>query len=159
MNNCHARQSVSNVSLKWQVAQRRKCLEAWYKPSGKCKKKVCPCHITTNMPLKSFAVSKCTQLITNTWAGCFSFNEHLRYCNTKDQPGCIEADRLSGSCFQIYFHDKHLFQIHHVLLLLSASHVILGEKKSLTACIDTNKVSRPWTLIMFWIISHHFHFG
>lgn len=125
--------SVSAISL-WNDREQRekKCLKAWYKPSGKCKK-VCVCHITTNMPLKSFAVSKYTQLLTNTWPSCFSFDEHLRYCNTREQPGCIEADRLSASYFQMYFHDKHLFQIHHVLLLLSTFHVIPGTKTSVTA--------------------------
>lgn len=136
----------------------KKSLKARYQPSGNGKKKkMCSCHISTNMPLKSFAVSKYAQLVTNTQPGCFSFNEHLRYCNTRDQPGCIEADSLSGSYFQIYFHDKHLFQIHHVPLPLSASHVVPGNTISATACIDTNKVSWHWTLIILWIISHHFY--
>lgn len=115
------------------------------------------------MPLKSLAVTKYPQLVKKTQLGCFSFNEHLRYCNTKDQQGCIETDRLSGSYFQIYFHDRHLFQIHHVLLLLLTLHVIPGgekmkEKKILvTACIAMYKVSWQWTLIILWIIRYHFY--
>lgn len=121
--------NVSAMSLWDDREQRgRKCLKAWYTPSGKCKKKkVCSCYIITNMPLKSFAVSKYTQLVKNTQAGCFAFIEHLRYCNARGLAGCIEADRSSGSCFQMYFPDKHLFHIHHVLLLLSPSRVILQE--------------------------------
>lgn len=82
------------------------------------------------MPLKSLAVNKYPQLVKNTQPGCFSFNEHLSYCNTKDRAGCIETDSLSGSYFQIYFHDRHLFQIHHVLLLLLALRVTAGGEKT-----------------------------
>lgn len=117
---------------------------------------VCSCHTTTNMPSKSLPVSKYTQVVTNTQPGCFSFNKHLRYSNATDQPGCIEADRLSGSYFQIYFHDKHLFQTHHVPLRLSASHVIPGKAISVTACIDTNKASWQWALIILWNIRTRF---
>lgn len=154
MSNCNVGQCVSGVTVEWQRVKWKKSPKAWYQPSGKCKK-VCSCHITTNVPLKSFAVIKYTQLVTNAQPGCFSFYEHLRYCNTRDQPGCIEADRLSGSYFQMYFHDKHLFQIHHVPWLLSASHVPPWKTISATAQIDTNKVSWQWTLIIIWLISHH----
>lgn len=57
------------------------------------------------------------------------FNEHFRYCKTGKQAGCIETDKLSGSSFQIYFHDWCLFQMHHVLLPLSASHLLVKERK------------------------------
>lgn len=61
--------NVSAVSLPNDGEQREK--RAWrldmsHQGNVKKKKKVCSCHITTNMPWKSFAVSKYTQLVTNT---------------------------------------------------------------------------------------------
>lgn len=54
----------------------------------------------------------------------------------QEQNGCIEADSLSGSYFQIHFHDKHLFQTHHAL---SPSHMLdLGKQLQR---IDTGGVS------------------
>lgn len=84
---------------------------------------------------------------THTQVGWFSFNEYLRYCITRERPGCIKADSLSGSYFQLYFHDKHLFQIHHVLMRLSQSHVIPRKTISAAECIDTNWL---WTLIILY---------
>lgn len=102
------------------------------------------------MPLKSFAVSKYTKLVLNTQPGWFSFNEYRRCCNTRDQPGCIEADSLSGSYFQIYFHDKHLFQTHHVPSPLSDSRVTPGERLSVAAKYRCKTASRQWTLIILY---------
>lgn len=147
MNNCHVEQHVSGVRVKWQDGKRKSAWRLDISHQGKVKKKVRSCHVTTKMPLKSSAVSEYTQVSANTPV-CFSFNEYLRYCNTRERPGCIGDDRLSGSHFQIYFHDKHLFQIHHVLSLLSELHVIPGKTISVAAGIDTNRVSWWWTLII-----------
>lgn len=74
--------------------------------------------------------------------------------NTGDQPGCIKADSLSGSYFQMYFHDKHLFQMHHVWYLEKKKKI-----KLVTTCIEANKVSWQRTLIIVWIMSRGSHFG
>lgn len=108
------------------------------------------------MPSKSLAVTECTRLVTNTQPGCFSFNEHLRYSNTGDWLRRIEADSLSGSYFQIYFPDKLLFQIHHVLEQQpSAPHT--GPHTQ-----DLGRYRYKLDLLTmginhgFWIISRHF---
>lgn len=151
MNNCRVEQHVSGVRLKWQDGRRKRAWRLDISHQGKVKKKVRPCHVTANMPLKSFAVSEYTQRCANTPSLVLS-QWISRYCNTRARPGCIEDDSLSGSHFQIYFHDKHLFQIHHVLSLLSGLHVIPGKTISAAAGTDPNKVSWWWTLITFSVI-------
>lgn len=81
-------------------------------------KKLCSCHKTTNMPLKSFALSKCRRGGSTITKKKPTTHRQVGFLSMKisgsvtqaERAGQIEADKLSGSHFQIYFHDKHLFQ-------------------------------------------------
>lgn len=66
MNNCHVEQHVISVRVKWQDGKRKSAWRLDISHQGEVKKKVRSCHVTTNMPLKSFAVSKYTQVSANT---------------------------------------------------------------------------------------------
>lgn len=108
MSNCNVGQCVSGVTVEWQRVKWKKSPKAWYQPSGKCKE-VCSCHITTNVPLKSFAVSKYTQLVTKHSQVVFlSMNISGTVIQETNQDvlkltGCLEAIFKFISMTSIYF--------------------------------------------------------
>lgn len=139
MNYCHVGQSVSQ---KWQGAKRKSAWRLDISHQGKVEggKKTCSCHKTTNMPLKSFALSKCRQ-------GGSTNNKKKTKKNTQQHIGRLvffqwkyqvvsdkqsEQDRLKlTSCLAAIFKFISMtsiyFKIHHVLSRLQQSHVIPGE--------------------------------
>lgn len=117
------------------AVQRKKCWEA-------IREKKISCLMSCN---KQYAlkVLGCQQ-VSNTGRLVFFSGKISGTVIQQERPGCIEADSLSGSYFQIHFHDKHLFQIHHGLSPLSESHAISGKTTSAAHCIDTWQ----WALIL-----------
>lgn len=119
-------------------------------------KKTCSCHKTTNMPLKSFALSKCRR-------GGSTNNNNNNKKNAQQHVGRLvffqwkyqvvshkqsEQDRLKlTSCLAAIFKFISMtsiyFKIHHVLSRLRQTHVIPG-KDNLVSSGDGGDGGRYW---------------
>lgn len=120
-------------------------------------KKTCSCHKTTNMPLKSFALSKCsrggsTNNNNNKKKKRPTTRRQVGFLSMKisgsvtqaERAGQIEADKLSGSHFQIYFHDKHLFQNTSCAVVAAANACYTWERQSR----QLRRRRRRWQVLM-----------
>lgn len=67
--------------------------------------KMSSCRQTSNVPWKSLSVSKWP-----TGSLVFLSGNISGAVIQQEQPGCIKADGLSGSFFQIHFHDRFYFR-------------------------------------------------
>lgn len=106
------------------------------------------------MPLKSFAVSKYTQLVKKNTGGLFFLSLNISgsvmqeiYQDVLKLTARLAAVFKSISMTSIYFK--------YIMCCCFCCHHMLYYRKKVTLSIDTNKVSMPWTLIIFWIISQY----